>query len=116
MQEAIEKNLSLLAERDNLSVADARIVTAGLRPNPVLSIGGDHLDLLGTGFNASNADGPLAELQFNNAVIQAQARLRIARQRLQLLMGRTLPSDAFEVSGARLRALEAEVRNELATA
>jgi cobalt-zinc-cadmium efflux system outer membrane protein len=29
-----------------------------LRPNPVLSIGGDHLDLLGTGFDAQNAAGP----------------------------------------------------------
>jgi len=194
VQEAIEKNLSLLAERYNLSIADARIITAGLRPNPVLSIGGDHLDLLGTRYNDINAAGPseyslrtdfiwergnkrryrvevaqqekavaqlqllnatrqlvlevqnafvevlltketltlaqqnqdsfrrivqistervragdlapvelartqLAELQFNNAVIQVQAKLRIAKQRLQLLMGRTLPSETFDVSG-----------------
>src|SRR5712691_7611758 len=38
VQEAIEKNLGLLAERYNLSIADARIITARLRPNPVLSL------------------------------------------------------------------------------
>src|SRR4029434_7692237 len=38
VQEAVEKNLSLLAERYNLSIADARITTARLRPNPVLSL------------------------------------------------------------------------------
>jgi cobalt-zinc-cadmium efflux system outer membrane protein len=36
-QEALEHNLTLLAERYNLSVAEARVVTAGLRPNPVLT-------------------------------------------------------------------------------
>lgn len=56
--EAIEKNLNLLAEQFNLSLADARIATARLRPNPVLSVGGDHLDLLGTGYNNINGAGP----------------------------------------------------------
>ena len=199
VREAVEKNLSLLAERYNLSVADARIVSARLRPNPVLSLYGDLLDLAGTGFNEHNMAGPpeygirtdfiwergqkrryrievaeqekavarwqllnaarslaldvqnafvevlltketlalgeqnlesfhkivevskervrvgdlaqvelvrtqLAELQFNNAVIQAQSRLRIAKQRLQLLMGRPTPSELFDVAG--------EMRNE----
>jgi cobalt-zinc-cadmium efflux system outer membrane protein len=57
--EAVEKNLDLMAERYNLPVADARIVTARLRPNPVLSVWGNYLDALGTGFNAAtNAAGP----------------------------------------------------------
>jgi outer membrane protein, heavy metal efflux system len=198
VQEAVERNLSLLAERYNLSLADARIVTARLRPNPVLSLYADLLDLAGTGFNARNAAGPpeygirtdfilergqkrrrrvevaeqekavarwqlldaarslaldvqnafvevlltketlalaernqdsfrriveigkdrvrvgdlaqvelvrtqLAELQFNNAVIQSQSRLRIAKQRLQLLMGRATPSDLFDVVGEMRR-------------
>jgi cobalt-zinc-cadmium efflux system outer membrane protein len=46
VQEAIEHNLSLLAERYNISVADARIITAKLRPNPVLSLGLDYIDFL----------------------------------------------------------------------
>ena len=37
VQEAVEHNLSLLAERYNLSIADAKIITAKLRPNPVFS-------------------------------------------------------------------------------
>ena len=45
----------------------------------------------------------LAELQFNNAVIQARLRLRIAKQRLQLLMGRATPSELFDVVGEMRR-------------
>jgi hypothetical protein len=40
--EALEKNLGLLAERYNLTIAEARIVTARLRPNPVLNFGCRH--------------------------------------------------------------------------
>src|SRR5262249_54448075 len=50
--------LSLLAERANLTIADAAMVTARLRPNPVFSFSADHLDLLGTGFSAENNGGP----------------------------------------------------------
>ena len=46
VQEAVERNLNLLAERYNLSIADARIVTAKLRPNPVVSAGLDYVDFL----------------------------------------------------------------------
>jgi cobalt-zinc-cadmium efflux system outer membrane protein len=46
VQEAVDRNLNLLAERYNISVADARIITARLRPNPVLSLGVDYLDFL----------------------------------------------------------------------
>jgi cobalt-zinc-cadmium efflux system outer membrane protein len=56
--EAIDKNLSLIAERWNLAVADAAVVTAALRPNPVLSGSADHLDWLGTGFTDVNGAGP----------------------------------------------------------
>jgi len=38
VREAIDHNLTLVAERYSVSVADARIVTAGLRPNPVLTV------------------------------------------------------------------------------
>lgn len=38
VREAIDHNLTLVAERYAVSVADARIVTAGLRPNPVLTV------------------------------------------------------------------------------
>lgn len=41
-----------------MSIADANLITARLRPNPVLSLGGDHLDLLGTGYDRQNNAGP----------------------------------------------------------
>ncbi len=38
ISEALDHNLSLLAERYNVSVAQAAVVTAGLRPNPVVTL------------------------------------------------------------------------------
>lgn len=56
--EAIQNNLGLLAERAELSIAEAGMLTARLRPNPVLSGGANSLDWLGTGFNDINNAGP----------------------------------------------------------
>ncbi|MBS1820079.1 MAG: TolC family protein [Acidobacteria bacterium] len=39
VNEAIDHNLALVAERYNLRVAEAAVITAGLRPNPVLTVG-----------------------------------------------------------------------------
>jgi cobalt-zinc-cadmium efflux system outer membrane protein len=58
IEEAIQNNLGLLAERVNLTMAAASLITAKLRPNPVVSFSADHLDLLGTGFSAGNNGGP----------------------------------------------------------
>jgi len=58
IDEAVQHNLSLLAARSSLTIADAQMITARLRPNPVASFSADHLDLLGTGFNAENNAGP----------------------------------------------------------
>ncbi|MCE5309978.1 MAG: TolC family protein [Acidobacteriales bacterium] len=58
VEEALAKNLSLAAERYNISIAEARQITARLRPNPVFTLDGDHLDLLGTGFDTINNGGP----------------------------------------------------------
>jgi cobalt-zinc-cadmium efflux system outer membrane protein len=58
VDEAVRHNLTLLAARTDLSIADAAIVTARLRPNPVLSGSADSLDLLGTGFDEINQAGP----------------------------------------------------------
>ena len=57
--EAVAKNLELFAERYKIPIADAQIVTAKLRPNPVVSLWGNYFDILGTGFDpATNAAGP----------------------------------------------------------
>jgi cobalt-zinc-cadmium efflux system outer membrane protein len=57
VQEAVGHNLSLLAERYNISIADARIVTARLRPNPVVSAAVDYIDFQ-NGFSNDNQGGP----------------------------------------------------------
>src|SRR5262245_24687258 len=58
VSEAVARNLDVQAEKNNVSVAEARVITASLRPNPILTLDGDHLDLLGTGYNRINAAGP----------------------------------------------------------
>ncbi len=58
IQEALANNANLLAERLNVPLATARLVTARLRPNPVLTLDGDYLDILGTGFSPANNAGP----------------------------------------------------------
>ncbi len=58
VQEAVDKNLNLLAERYNVSIADAQLLTARMRPNPLLIINAGNLDLLGTGFDETNFAGP----------------------------------------------------------
>jgi len=58
IQEAIHNNLGLVAEKLNIPLAEARLITARLRPNPVLTVDGDYLDILGTGFSTANGAGP----------------------------------------------------------
>ena len=58
VDEAVRHNLTLIAQRANLSVAETQLLSARLRPNPVASFSADHLDLLGTGFNDTNNGGP----------------------------------------------------------
>ena len=56
--EAVANNPDLKAERINVDIAQARQITAALRPNPILTISGQSLDLLGTRFNAASPAGP----------------------------------------------------------
>ena len=58
VQEALQNNPGLLAEKLGISVAETAVITARMRPNPVLSASSDHLDWLGTGFSEINGAGP----------------------------------------------------------
>jgi len=80
VKEAVEKNLGLLAEKYNLSIADARIITARLRPNPVFSAGLDYQDILGTGFrnDPNNNAGP-PEYNFRTDFVLERGRKREQR-------------------------------------
>ena len=55
---AIDHNLNLLAARANVTIAEAQMITARLRPNPVISGSADTLDWLGTRFTEANGLGP----------------------------------------------------------
>ncbi|MCX6602272.1 MAG: TolC family protein [Acidobacteria bacterium] len=58
IQEAVTKNLDLAAEKLNISVAEAREITARLRPNPILTVSGQSLNLLGANYSPSTPLGP----------------------------------------------------------
>ena len=74
----MEKNVALLAERANIAVAEARVITARLRPNPVLTLSSNHLDALGTGFNGDNGGGP-SEFTAHTDFIYERGGKRVAR-------------------------------------
>lgn len=57
--EAVQNNAGLLAERLGIPVAETAVITAGLRPNPVLSYSNGYLDWLGTRANAENNAAPV---------------------------------------------------------
>jgi cobalt-zinc-cadmium efflux system outer membrane protein len=84
IEQALLNNLDLSAARYGISVAQAREITARLRPNPVLSLSGDHLDLLGTGFNAINNAGP-NEFAWRTDFILERGGKRAARMNLASL-------------------------------
>jgi cobalt-zinc-cadmium efflux system outer membrane protein len=84
VDEAIAHNLGLLALKGNLAIADAALLSARLRPNPVASASADHLDWLGTGFNEVNNGGPM-EFAFRMDVPFERANKRDRRIELASL-------------------------------
>lgn len=58
VREAIDKNLVLAAEKQNIGVAEAREITARLRPNPVLTVSGQSLNILGATYSPNTPLGP----------------------------------------------------------
>ncbi|PYV85081.1 MAG: hypothetical protein DMG05_23455 [Acidobacteria bacterium] len=121
VNEALEKNLGLLAERYNVSIAEARTITARLRPNPVLSLGADYQDWLGAGFLPNINLGP-SEVNFRTDFVlerggKRQSRMAVAEAsrsvaQLQLLNStRTL---VLEVQEACVEGLQAKANLALA--
>ena len=113
--EAVEKNLNVLAEKYNIPIADARIITSRLRPNPVLTIEGDHLDLLGTGFSKENGAGPEEYSIRTDFVFERggkrQGRIDVAQGALstaQLQFLNTVRAVALDVQSAYVDLLHAK--------
>src|SRR5258706_5554873 len=92
VDEAVQHNLELLARRSNLTIADAAMITARLRPNPVASFGADHLDLLGTGFNSINNGGP-PEISWRVDLPIERGGKRAARMAIAAAMRSTAEAD-----------------------
>src|SRR5260370_14889330 len=59
VNEAIANKLEFVGQKYDLSIAEAQIVTAKLRPNPLLTLDADHLDLLGTSFSSVSTNGKM---------------------------------------------------------
>lgn len=60
VNEALTKNLNLAAEKWNVSIMEAKRITAGLRPNPVLTVSGQTLNVFGADYSANSPLGPNA--------------------------------------------------------
>lgn len=59
LDEALQRNLRLLAERFNITIGEARILQARLKPNPVLSVEANYLDTFRSNFDPNiSAAGP----------------------------------------------------------
>lgn len=106
MTEALEHNLQLIAERANLPVVEAQMITARLRPNPEFGFTADHLDLAGTGFSESNGAGP-PEYTVNSAFLWERGDKRKRRMELAAEERRIAECDFRDM--ARRLAFEARV-------
>ena len=114
VQEAIDHNLGLLAERYNLSIADARIITAKLRPNPVFSAAVDYIDFLNH-FNNDNQGGP-TEYNFRTDFVlerggKRERRIEVAqdaREVAQLQLLNTTRNLVLDVQNAFVDVLQAK--------
>lgn len=96
VNEAVQNNLTLLAERVNLTIAEAALITASLRPNPVLSLTSERLDPGHKVFNNKAAGGPpefsvRVDMPFETAD-KRQLRMETASYEKQIAAGRLLDS------------------------
>ena len=115
VSEAMDKNLNVLAEKYSVPIAEARIITAKLRPNPVLTVEGDHLDLLGTGYNQENNAGPPEYSLRTDFVFERgakrQRRIDVAQAAVstaQLQFLNTVRSVVLDVQSAFVELLQAK--------
>jgi cobalt-zinc-cadmium efflux system outer membrane protein len=115
INEALAKNLDLAVERFNISIAEARMITARLRPNPVITLSGDHLDVLGTHYNNTNNGGP-NEYAYRTDFVIERGRKRDLRMGLaaadrsaaELGVKDLMRKVAFDVQSAFVEVLQAK--------
>ena len=113
--EAVEKNLNVLAEKYSVPIAEARIITARLRPNPILTVEGDHLNLLPPKYNTENMAGPpeysiRTDFVFERGA-KRQRRIDVAQAAVstaQLQFLNTVRSVVLDVQSAFVELLQAK--------
>lgn len=107
IREAMENNLNILAERYNVSIAEAQIMQARLRPNPILTVDSDHLPFAGTRYNLINGAGP-AEFSIRTDVLMERggkrrariAQAELARSVAELQLANSMRQLVFDVQSA----------------
>jgi len=110
VREAIDHNLTLIAERYSVSVADARVVTAGLRPNPVLTVSA----MLPSGEVFDNAVSPREQIAHVDVPIERggkrEHRLEVAQAAksvAELQLMNTMRSLVLDVQSACVDVVQA---------
>jgi cobalt-zinc-cadmium efflux system outer membrane protein len=80
LNEALSRNLQLLAERFNISAGEARILQARLKPNPILNVNANYLDWLGAGLDPQAS--PAGPTEFSVALDYIVERGRKRQERV----------------------------------
>jgi cobalt-zinc-cadmium efflux system outer membrane protein len=87
IEEALQRNVGLIAQRYNVPIAEARVAQARLRPNPTLSSETNFLDLLGANYIPD--EGPAGPAETNTALVftwetggKRRLRTQLAREAL----------------------------------
>lgn len=121
IQEALAKNLDLAAEKANVSVVEARRITANLRPNPVLTVSGQSLNILGANYSPNTPLGPNQLNVHTDFPIERgkkrQERLAVAQADLslaELSVREVMRQVIFAIQGAFLDVQQAKANLNLA--
>lgn len=88
IQEAVTRNLELMAEKTNLDIARAREITARLRPNPVVTASAQTLNVFGVLYSGDSPLGPNAFTLHTDLPIERggkrERRIELARAEYSL--------------------------------
>ncbi len=116
VEEALERNLELLARRYEIPIAEARLLQARLRPNPRLNVENNLLDVLGANYVAEQ--GPAGPAETNTVLYweietagKRRLRMELARQAVTVAQGGILDAQrtlTLEVQNAYLDLLLAK--------
>lgn len=85
VDEALQRNLQLIAQRYDVRIAEARVIQARLRPNPRVNVETNFLDVLGA--NYDRVEGPTGPAETNTAYVQTFETAGKRRLRTEAALG-----------------------------